>query len=736
MPYNAIRKQLNDYYFCVLPEIAETIRKNTYNRLDKYAQDNSDDNAYIMKIKQYETIVDEIQPKLFDEIPFFFETGALVAWCDGRYNRGAEHANGWLYHRNKHIFRDADPYAYDIYTKQLEHHLYFQCGIFFDMMHQGLPLKKVFAIGLKGVLKELEEAKATCTTQEETDFITCSIAGINAICLMAQKFASLARKEGNEEIARLAEKVPYNPPETLHEGLCVLAFMRKALGTIEGMGFSSFGRVDVLLASLYENDVKNGVPEAHLLDLVTRFLLIWDCTMNRNDELKYGAEYELENSLTLGGCDETGNPVFNGVTKLFLEARDKETILYPKMMLRFSENSPREYLELIGKPLANSRSFSLYANDSAVIPALVASGMEEKDARDYAVGGCWDVLLPDLYVHNAGEYFSVLNPLLWSIHNYHDKMKDTGIYFESLENAESFDELYNRYLGGIRRIASAKATITSRGGRLWHKVCPMCAMSALMEPCIRQKKDITAGAGKYNGETNYFTLFAETVDSLLAIKKLCFEDKVCTLSELFDECRNNWQNEELRQKALKVTSYGDGSEESSKFVGKFVDDMYSLFEDLPTSYLGKHRIGSHQYTEVVVSRNEIPAMPNGRRMGDFISQGLTPTRTNNKTSLYDIIDSYRYTDLKKFAANASLTLTLPANGMDMKKIAEFFKIISRNGILSIQPNCVSREELLKAQKDPENYGHIIVRVCGFSAPFVLLPEIFQEEILTRTLAEV
>ena len=118
---------------------------------------------------------------------------------------------------------------------------------------------------------------------------------------------------------------------------------------------------------------------------------------------------------------------------------------------------------------------------------------------------------------------------------------------ESLENAETFDELYNRYLGGIRRIASAKATITSRGGRLWHKVCPMCAMSALMEPCISQKKDITAGAGKYNGETNYFTLFAETVDSLLAIKKLCFEDKVCTLSELFEQCRLNWQNEELRQ---------------------------------------------------------------------------------------------------------------------------------------------------------------------------------------------
>ena len=126
MPYNAIRKQLNEYYFGPLPQIAETIRKNTYERLDKYAMEHSDDNAYAMKIKQYETIVDEIQPKLFDDIPFFFETGALVAWCDGRYNRGAEHANGWLYRRNQHIFRDADPYGYDKYNKQLENHLYFR----------------------------------------------------------------------------------------------------------------------------------------------------------------------------------------------------------------------------------------------------------------------------------------------------------------------------------------------------------------------------------------------------------------------------------------------------------------------------------------------------------------------------------------------------------------------------------------------------------------------------------
>lgn len=736
MRYNKIRNELNEYYFEHLPKIAENIRKNVFTKLDAYDKEHPNENAYKLKIKQYEVIVDNLQPFLFEDIPFFFETGALVAWSDGRYDRGTTHANAWLYLRNAHFFEDVDPYAYKLYKNHLNNGLYYQCGIYADMMHQGLPLKKLFKVGLKGILKELDEAAQSSLTAEEADFLQCSRAGILALCRIAEKFEIAARQKGLTVIADTAKRIPYNPPENYYEGLCTLAFIRKALGSIEGMGFSSFGRVDVLLAPLYENDICKGVSREELLDLTTRFLLIWDCTMNRKEKLERGDEYELENSLTLGGCDEDGEPIFNGVTELFLKARDTENILYPKMMLRISENSPQEYLELIGLPLINSKSFSLYANDSSIIPALVASGMELKDARQYAIGGCWDVLLPDLYVHNSGEYFNIMSPLIWSIYDYKDKMDACGIFFEPLDEVNSYEELYQRYLSGIRQIALQKAALQSRGAKEWSKVCPMGAMSALMEPCIPKKKDITAGAGKYNSEVSYFTLFAETVDSLLAIKKLCFEENICSVKELFKECRSDWKNEKLRQMALNAPSYGDGTEISSKFTGKFIDDLYAQFEDLPTTYGGKFRLGSNIYTEIVRLRNSIPSMPNGRKRGDFVSQGFTPSRTNKKISLFDILDSLRYIDTKKLAANASMTLTLPAGGMDKQRIAAFFRMVVRSGAMSVQPNCVNKEELLAAQKDPENYGHIIVRVCGFSAPFVLLPPIYQEEIISRTIAEV
>ena len=208
------------------------------------------------------------------------------------------------------------------------------------------------------------------------------------------------------------------------------------------------------------------------------------------------------------------------------------------------------------------------------------------------------------------------------------------------------------------------------------------------------------------------------------------------MSELFDECRNGWLNGTLHAKAKKCPRYGDGSEVSSTFVAQFVDDMYEVFSDLPTAYGGCFRLGSNHYTEIIRWRDDIPALPNGRKKGDFLSAGLTPVRQKNEMSLFDILDSLRYVDTNKLAANFSVTLTLPAGKLNTDNIVQFFRMAARSKTMSIQPNCVNKEDLLAAQKDPENYGHIIVRVCGFSAPFVMLPPEYQEEVITRTVSGV
>ena len=736
MIYDNIKKELNYFYTQELPKLAKGVRDRVFEKMDRYDAEHPSQTSYQLKAKLYQTIADEIVPQVFEDIPFFYETGALLAYSDGKYCRGGmDHANGWLYMRNEHLFRDLDPHAYDVYYQDRKNRLYAQTGSFVDIMHIGIPMKKIFRVGLKGIYEECVQTLESCQSDEERDFIRCAIAGLQALRTMELKFADAAKEKNMTELADLAARVPWEAPQTFHEGLCTLAFIRKSLGALEGVGFNSFGRVDMLLAPLYEKDIARGVDEAQMLDEVTRFLLVWDCTFDKRDLVRRGSEYELENTLTLGWHDIEGNAVFNGVTKLFLDARDAHNILYPKMMLRYSQHSPKEYLDRIGQPLLQSKGFSLYANDDTVIPSLLETGIDETDAVDYVVGGCWDPLTPDTAVKFSGEYLNLIYPLDLAIQE-GDRIASSELQFESFEDNDSFEQIYQKYINSIRTVLMRKAGPMSVAGRIWHKVNPAPTLSALMEPCIPNRKDMTNGGTKYNRESVYFCGFAEAVDSLLAIKSLCFDKKVCTVAELLNECRNNWDNEVLRQMAISAPSFGDGSEESSAFVGRVYDDLYRISRNLPTAYGGEFRIGFNLYTEVIFWGEPVKATPNGRRNGDYISSGLTPSRLLNDVSIFDMLDSFRYIDMKKCAGNSSVTITLPAGKISTEQMTSIFRAIAASGIQSLQPNCVDKDMLLAAQKDPENYKHIIVRVCGFSAPFVLLSPVFQEEFLSRVTAGV
>ncbi|MBQ3505295.1 MAG: hypothetical protein IJA89_00815 [Clostridia bacterium] len=731
MIYEKIRKDLKAFYFDELPDCVEKMRARVFAKMDEYDAANPNQNAFVLKAKLYETIAEEIEPRFFDDVPFYCETSSLVPLCDGGFNRGAVHANGWLFIRNRHLFQDLDTDLFDQMRKGITKDLYGVTQTYIDNMHIGLPMRKMFTVGLCGVYEELLAKESTAQTDEERDFFLCAKAGILALKRIAERFAQEAEKQGRIELCEIAKRVPWQPPKTFHEGLCAMAFLRKALGSLEGVGFNSFGRVDKILYPLYEKDIARGVSEEEMLDCICKFLLVWDSMLDTREKMQGAWEYELENTLTLGGCDDDGKPLYNEVTRLFLDAREKTGALYPKMMIRYSANSPQEYMEKVFKPLVDGQSFSLYESDDAIIPALVKAGVEWKDARDYVVGGCWDAITPECSNKFSGEYVSMLKPWEWFVHGNVEELQSFGFPADCLDGARSFEEVYARWLVIVKLLLMKKGMAQSKGSRTWYKVNPVGALSALLETCIDKRRDLTAGGGKYNRESVYLVGFADVVDSLLAIKKLCFDEKVCSIAQLCDAVRSEWQDETLRQRALRVCSYADGSEESARFAGKFFDDLYDIVQEMPTAYGGHYRMGFNVYTEVVLWSDKLLAFPNGRRKGDYFSPGLTPSRLQRGTTLSDLLDGVRYMDMQKCGGNATYTITLPAGKMDLQRAVEFFRAASRCGLQGMQPSCVSKEVLLRAQKEPENYGHIIVRVSGFSAPFVLLSPKYQDEFLSR-----
>lgn len=739
--YMALKAKLNKYYMEDVQEKVDALREKCFAELDKFSEANPGLNAYQLKAEQYDCIVKNMEPIFFEEIPFYFEFGSLHPFCNGLWSRGGiVHANGWV--RQKFLPEYEKIEGRDEYLALCGE----KCvlgGSYLDVEHFKTPFKKIFAGGLSSVYEEAKAALDKCENDEERDFLNSAMRGLLALKRLAEKCSDKAyallenttdekERESLTLIAETAKRVPWNKPETLYEGLATMAFMRKGMGSIEGIGFNSFGRVDVHLYPLYEKDKARGVSDEVLYDYISKFLLIWDAHVDKTKIMSGYGDYEYENALTIGGCDIDGNEVFNKITEFILTAHSQLDNMYPKIKCRYSGKSSPEYLTLISKPILSQKSILLYCNDDVNIPSLERNGFLHEHAYDYDVTGCWGLAIDDYYKEQGGQYLNTLRALEWSMYMPEDKLRACGLDdFKPIANLESFEEVYDAVVHNVVAFAKKKAEHEARGCRMVSKAFPVPLASSFIFGTIEKRKDYTNGGGTYNWENFLFAALPDTIDSLLAIKNLCFDKKLCTLKELIEACRNNWSDEKLRSAALASPSYGDSSEESSKLFGRFVDDVYNLTRDLPTSFGGKWQVGSYMYTEIIWWGKMIKATPNGRRDGDFLSQGLTPSRLHKIDSVTDVFSSLRYYDAEKLSQGTVINIILPTANISEAVMDGFLRGCAASGASILQINCVSREDLLAAQKDPQKYAHIIVRVTGFSAQFIMLSEDFQNEFLSR-----
>lgn len=367
-------------------------------------------------------------------------------------------------------------------------------------------MTKIFTVGLSGVYDEAAEALTRCNTAEERDFVEAAIAGIKAIRHIGEKFTAEARRRLETEtdadtirclqkIAETADRVPWNPPQTFYEGVAALAFMRKAIGSIEGYGYNSMGRPDLLLAPLMEKDRAAGVSDAELYDLMCRFMLIWDCHVDHTKIMLGYSEYEYENAITIGGVDSDGNEVFNDVTKMFVESALELDLIYPKLMCRFGSASSDAYLKLISKPLLRSKNIFLFENDDTMIPAQMAAGYTLQQARNYVVSGCWDTAVTDYNKVSTGEYLNLLRAMEWSVHMPADRLTANHLTFRPITDAKSFDDVYDIFLANAAEVIRLKARLNAKGGTIWKEISPLCYISADGESAEKSARSVKRGNG-------------------------------------------------------------------------------------------------------------------------------------------------------------------------------------------------------------------------------------------------
>jgi formate C-acetyltransferase len=333
--------------------------------------------------------------------------------------------------------------------------------------------------------------------------------------------------------------------------------------------------------------------------------------------------------------------------------------------------------------------------------------------------------------YDHGSYLNLLKPFEFSIHNLSEKMEKTGLFVEVLDGCDCFEEVYQRTLRNCERLIDAKLNVTRGGGRIFHKVDRFPIFSSTLENCIENHKDFTMGGGKYNDDYQLMFGFPNIIDSLLAIKTLVFDTKKYTLTEFLGAVRSNFDGaEHILTDAKAAPGWGDGSEESMTLANRFNNDLYEICARKEGTYGGKVHMGHLTYTEIRWWGEKTLATPDGRKSGEYFAQGLTPSRLKRIPCVNDVINSMASLDGSTMAANSVVNIILP-NNISAENCTAFLYAIAGSAVQSLQLNCTSREELLDAQKHPEKYPDLIVRVTGFSAKFTCLSPEWQEEVITR-----
>lgn len=721
--------------------------------LNAYADAHPEKHIMELKSRGYERMAEALVPHIFPQIPFYRKFADLSNGTNTGVAPGS-----WLMNRNIHIYRDVDPEKYDHFTACNRHGLHLSYNLH-DHYHHSVPHINILGHGLKYYYEEAQKELANTSDPEEQQFLKCSMTGLLALRRLSERFGEkadeLLKTEQNPEyrenlkkISAVSRKVPWEKPETFYEALACINYTRHAIQTFEGLSLAGhLGLLDRMLYPYYVRDIEKGIlTKEQARKYLTQIMIdphmqsyVESFCDDEDDIRPWNRITHLDDKVSpifLGGYDENHNTVCNDITFMIMDIHKENRFLFPKLNLRVTKDSPQEYLEKIAEFYLDELNTIAVINDETVIAAQMKAGKRYEDVCNYVNSSCWELVVEGCE-HSAGAncYFNLTKALDLCITPDPEACEAIGSKPKMLDGAASFEEVLERYLSFTADEIRKMCDVFNTNGRQFPNVAPGPMFSACLNDCIKNHKDYSQCGGRYNPHGLPMMALANAVDSLLVIKHLCFEKKVCTLDKLLEVVRSNWageEGEELRRQALQVSScYGDNTDESNSLAKRILDNARNAAKDIPTDRGGKFQPGLYSAPELIKWGKLTNATPDGRHSGDVISTGMNPSKIKGKHLVTDTLNMLPALDMTDFPACASLDITLPTNGITKESMVALLKSFIALGGMHFQANTVTRKTLEDAMVHPENHLDLYVRIYGLSLRFVTLTDEWKQELITR-----
>jgi pyruvate formate-lyase/glycerol dehydratase family glycyl radical enzyme len=598
-------------------------------------------------------------------------------------------------------------------------------------------------------------------TVEKKPFLEAIVTLCDAIVIWAKRHSRLAadmaakekdpqRKAELLEIARICNKVPEHPAETFHEAVqsqwFVQMFSRieSKTGTI-----ISNGRMDQYFYPYYKKDMDEGrITEEKAIELLE---LMW-VSMAQFIDLYISPAggainegYAHWEAVTIGGQTKEGRDATNELSYLFLKSKREFPMHYPDLAARIHSRSPERFVWEISETIKEGSGFPKLINDEEVVPLFLSKGAQFAEALDYAVSGCSEGRMPNRDTYTSPcAYINFAAAIEMTL--YSGKMKKCGDEQIGLEtgdprNFKSWEEFWNAFLAHqtdfIKHAFIQQHHIIRL--RAQHFAVPLA--SALHDLCMEHCLDLHQPKIPGGIDMGYFEYigYGTVVDSLSAIKKLVFEEKRLTMGELLDALHSNFEGkEDVRHMLLNVPCYGN-NDPYADAIAKAVDRAAVEFTHKYSKELGVHLdLRLVPFTSHVPFGKAVSATPNGRKAFTPLSDGSSASQGADKNGPTAVLLSNFTTkncDYRERAArllNIKFTPKCVAGDEGTRKLVSFIRTWCDLKLWHVQFNVINKQTLVSAQKNPEKYRSLIVRIAGYSAYFVDLSSDLQNDLIART----
>ncbi len=614
--------------------------------------------------------------------------------------------------------------------------------------------KNVLHYGFRGIAEKATRRLQEASDAGEKHFLEGVIRACNAIKDFSNRFSALARKEAESEtdekrreelsrIAKMCEKVPWEPPETFYEALQAIWFTQNAIIISYGAGSGiTPGRVDQLLFPFYEADTKAGrITPAEALTLIEEFIIkinnnvvIWPNMAGTNLN-HLGSDIE---NITVGGIDRDGNDSTNELSYLFIEAV-KNTKLATTVSFRVSKKSPDDFLKKIIELHRYTNGPAIF-NDDIAVKTLMNDGYSIEAAREYCLVGCVEpsgngdtfgatggtkVYLPTMLdlVFNRGKttFFGNQDTL------------DTG----DPEKFTCFEEFIVAFYKQMQVLVERVSEATNLRDEIWATRFNNPLISGTIDGCIEKAKDMTAGGAIYNFGAIGAGGLATTVDSLAAIRKFVYNEKSVSMKELMEALQTNFKGKEvLRQRLCNGPKFGNDDAFVDMIAVDIVERFCNACRNEQTINGGHYKASFISYGLNVYEGALEPATPNGRKATEPLSNSMSPSNGAERNGPTSVFNSIAKIDQTKIGFGNSLNMKFPRNLLESEKgldsMRDLVLTYFGKGGFHVQFNVIDAETLKDAQTYPEKYADLIVRVSGYSAYFTRLGKDIQNDIIART----